>query len=228
MEQRRATVKHWAEELGPTGPGFVVCEQFLDTNLTEGIQEELCSSAVTWVTSEDSTDQTGNPVTQKFDVFSHKLSYGDQDILQDLPTFKSLGSLIVKEVVQPLSATFPFLKSWEPDEITAQRYRSQVGELSWHRDLERHPGIIAVSNIYGSAELGVRQHMETSTVTLNEGDVLLLRAPLLFDEQPVGGDVRPQHAVTAILGSKHRISVTVRANRYPQRRIKNFYYNNWQ
>ena len=228
MERRDREVEYWADELGPYGPGYVVCRQLLAPTLAKGIAEELEDPALEWEVSKDSTDQMGNPVLQTFDVYSYKLSFGDQENIQTMPNFTSLGDLVMSDVVKPLATFFPPLSSWQPDEITAQRYRNNVGKLSWHRDLNRHPGIIAVSNITGSAELSVRQHMQTSAVTLEEGDVLLLRAPLLFDEQPVGGDVRPQHAVTDVAGSKDRISVTVRANRFPQRKIKNFHYSNWR
>ena len=222
-------VEYVAHKLGPEGPGFVQLTECIPPETNEQIATELSPQNVPWVPQYNRYEnQRGIEVKQAFDVFAHKYGRGDQAIMERLPAFNSLGSLVTKQIVEPLTEYFQSLKTWELDELSAQRYPHAKGVLTWHRDLARHPGIIAICNITGEATLSARDtHHQECPMFLMPGDVVVLRAPGLFDKNLIEGSIRPEHAVTNIHGSDDRISITARANSSPDQPIKNFYYHNW-
>jgi hypothetical protein len=216
-----------ADQLGPEGPGYARIGSMIPAEVYNEVCAEL-NDALPWQPQYNRyRNQRGITVEQAFDVFAHKYSRGSQEMLTKLPAFHSLGSLVTSRLVEPLSEYFPSLTAWNVDELSAQRYKAETGILTWHRDLARHPGVIAICNITGGAVIGVRHQKEESCVVLQPGDVLALRAPGLFDASGLSEDIRPEHAVLSAGGKQGRISVTARANNNPAQPIRNFSYYNW-
>lgn len=221
-------VEFAAHKLGPEGPGFVHIPNLIPHDTNKQIAAELTELHLPWTRQFNNVENDEGHVVQRFYAFAHKYGRGDQALLEKLPTFNSLGKLITKEVVEPLAEMFPSLKTWELDELTAQRYPHDEGVITWHRDLARHPGVIATGNIVGEATLSVRDlQFQDRPIFLMPGDVVVLRAPGLFDKSLIEGDIRPRHAVTSLHSKGDRISITARANSIPDEPIKNFYYHNW-
>lgn len=215
-----------AEDLGPDGPGYFLIETGMPSELLSSLYNEIKDSPLPWHPQYNSfTNARGVVVDQAFEVFAHKLSHGSQEALNQLPAIRALGNFVVSEIVEPLSDSFPSLKDWQIDEVAVQRYRTVEGGLSWHKDLERHPGLIPIFNLIGKACLNIRSdghHM--TTVPLIPGDVVLLRAPGLIDADK---EMRPEHAVSRVKGIHGRVSATFRANNRPDEPIDNFRYHNW-
>lgn len=191
------------------------------------IVKELSEPSTPWYQQYNTfVNQRGVTVSQRFEVYAHKYSHGSQEDIAVRPNLHRLASFVVDNITQPLSKYFPSLQVWEADEVSAQKYLDTEGHLTWHRDLERHPGVIAICNIVGKAMLGIKHNpKDTSVASLESGDILLLRAPGLYDSDV---ELRPEHAVMSVKGPNDRISVTLRDNTRPDDPIPNFRYHNWE
>jgi hypothetical protein len=217
-----------AVQLGPQGPGFIACHEVIDSVTIQATSQELAQPTVPWEKSTTSfTDQQGRHGEQQFDVFGHKLSRGDQTILQNMPAFRSLTDFVTQQIVKPLEPHFRGLIGWEADEITAQRYPAGFGKLDFHHDNARHTGLIAICDVTGSALLHVEYAGTARVINFGPSDIVLLRAPGLFAASLVDGDIRPRHAVNQVTSEGHRTSATIRANKWPNRPIRDFHYHNW-
>jgi len=214
-------------DLGPEGVGFSVLEELIPDGIVDQAYTNLDDSLPWYEQHNSFRNRRGVMVHQNFEVFGHKLSRGSQEMLVHLPFIQALGHVVTTEVVEPLGEHFPSLQSWEADECVAQKYKDQEGYLTWHKDLERHPGIIVIANILGIGKLSARRHEHSKIhqTDLYPGDILLLRAPGLY---PAKLDVRLEHAVDTVHGPNGRISVTYRANLLPDEPIEDFHYHNWQ
>ena len=128
----------------------------------------------------------------------------------------------MQSLVRSLGVVYPTLLDWEPDEAVAQRYDESQG-LTWHKDLERHPGVIASFSISGTAELHHRMRDgKGDHISLKPRDLVLVRG---MDLHGVWyHDLRPEHDVRNVEGD--RISLTFRANTRPDDPIDGFQYNN--
>lgn len=214
-----------AEQLGPDGSGYSLQAEAITRRYLEPALQELQEAPLPWWPQYNSfTNARGITVHQAFDVFAHKFSRGSQKILEHIPALHSLTDLVIATQVDPLAKVFPSLRGWEPDELSIQRYPRQDGGLSFHKDLARHTGVIIICSLTGEAELHVKTQTQIERVACHAGDVLLLRAPGLFETTE---DTRPEHAVSTVRGSETRISATLRANNKPNEPIPNFSYNNW-
>lgn len=119
------------------------------------------------------------------------------------------------------------LGTWRAVDTVVQKY-VETDYLTAHRDLTRHPYLIASFTLLGSATFELLESREGSvykTLHPKQGDLLLLRAPGLNPELKT--DSRPFHRVTKILaGDSCRISVTFRDNLTPGNPIPGFTYHN--
>jgi len=216
-----------AEQLGPDGPGFYLVERLIPTQLLTEVNQDL-ELPLDWFAQYNSFVNDRNVVVdQAFEVFAHKCSRGPQEFIDRLAGISKLGDLVTTELVEPLQMYFPSLTGWQIDEMVAQHYQDNIGELTWHMDLARHPCLIVICNVVGQATLKLRQLGSKSSETkveLAPTDVLMLRATDLFDSQ---AELRPEHAVSQTSGEFGRTSVTFRANSQPDKQIRGFYYHNW-
>jgi hypothetical protein len=100
------------------------------------------------------------------------------------------------------------LESWDPDEVTVQRYRPDSTGISVHRDGKRHRYLVAILTLEGSARLRQCSDREGTTIRAwdaDAGSLVLLRGPGLAGTD----DDRPLHAVDGPRGAP-RTSFTLR------------------
>ncbi len=119
----------------------------------------------------------------------------------------------------------PALAHWSAKDVVIQKYGKEGG-LSGHMDLKRHPHVIVIWTLVGSARielLETRYGPVTKTFYPNPGDLLLLRGtgPADMPEE------RPFHRVSGNLLDDHRISATFRDNTTPEKVIPQFSYTNF-
>lgn len=159
-------------------------------------------------------------VIQKFD------RYAFLHMPVGMPFLRQL-QLATAELVQGNGKHYPQLFSWNAIDIVIQRYGPD-GILTGHKDLARHPYIIASFTLTGSCRFEVletRDGRVTKSIQPKPGDLVLLRAPGLAS--PFGVDDRPFHRVSGALDSRvPRTSVTFRDNLSPGRTIHGFTYLN--
>jgi len=219
-----------AHDLGPEGPGFAVLpDAYPEGNLVE-LQDELTNPELVWRQQSDVLAKSGR-IKQVFSTFAHKLSQGDQAAIAKMPAFAAVAEFAAAQIASPLESYFPPLKTWEADEITAQKYPGITGELSGHFDLERHPGVIVTLNAVGTGILGVESRLSPHYITeflMRPGSLFVQRGPGLFNEELlIGARMRQKHSVSTT-DPAGRTSVTVRANNRHTEPIKGFFYHNWQ
>jgi len=115
--------------------------------------------------------------------------------------------------------------NWRGREVAINRYVAGGG-LTAHRDFKWHPDVLAIWNVCGTCTFEVLETREGPVVQTyypQPGDLILLRGAGPADD-PV--DRRPFHCVRNIESSGPRISVTIRHNTDPDRRIEKFAYAN--
>lgn len=121
------------------------------------------------------------------------------------------------------------LAAWEAKDTIVQKYGLQGG-IGSHRDLARHPGVVMIATIAGSARFML--HGDTrdgAPIAVHEpraGDVMLLRGPGLRGGAGGGTDERPFHSVSGALGPEPRISISFRDNLDPEKLLRGFSYRN--
>jgi len=224
MSNLETQINWAANELGPEGPGAVQLANFVNPAILYPARKELSNPHLPWYEQHNSfINDRGIEVQQYFEVFGHKLSRGSQEILARLPAVCMLGNIVTSQLIEPLQVFFPSLESWQMDEFAVQRYSGEMGKLTWHKDLKRHPGLVVILNLIGNAMVHTRHSLFERDFVLSTGDVLLVRAPELY---PSDEDIRPEHSVE-IIGDLTRTSVTFRANNKPTVPIKGFRYHNW-
>ena len=221
------SIENLAYELGPEGRGIGVMWQFMDRDYTDAINQELADPELPWYKQTGFMNKAGKWIDQNFEVFALKLTRGDQETYAHMQAYHSLAGFVTENVVEPLAEHFPSRETWGADELSSQRYPDKVGELSWHFDLERHTGIIAICSVDGQAVLSAQTRLGVFNFELHPGDIAVLRAPGLFDAGLVDGPFRPRHAVTEILGDQPRTSITIRDNNLPDTKPDRFEYANW-
>lgn len=101
---------------------------------------------------------------------------------------------------------------YRPTEVMAQRYTAAGCGVTAHRDQRRYVGVIAIATLEGEATFrvldSIKRQRETATWTAKPGDLVLLAASDLADEE----DRRPVHSVEGP-ASGQRTSITFRHNR---------------
>lgn len=131
-------------------------------------------------------------------------------------------------LVRSARKSFPQLATWQAYDTMVHKY-SSTDFLGAHRDLERHPQVIAIYTVTGECkfELLTSHDGEVTKVFYpTPGDLLLLRAPGLSG---CAEDDRPVHRVSGnMLPGRHRISVTFRGNLRPNKPIPGIVFQNWK
>lgn len=229
-EQRKALEFFGSAQrsLGSKAEGVMHIPGFLSEGECSEVYMDLTGEQVAWRNARTTfTNKRGAVVTQNFEVFALKLQQGDQTVVDKVPSVRPLADK-VERVVCSLAALFPSLTDWQADEAAAQRYDDQKPQgLTWHLDLARHPGIIAIVNVSGRTTLNYRRlHREVAgpphSLNVHLGDMVLLRASGLL----AGPGLLPEHGVS--YSSRDRISLTFRDNLRPNDPIVGFEYDNWQ
>lgn len=132
------------------------------------------------------------------------------DDLPARPAVRALREAVVA-AVRARAPTIPGLDAWWPDEATVQRYAPGSAGITTHLDGRRHPYLVAILTLEGSATL--RQCSDRAGTTLHAwdadaGSLVLLRGPGLAGVE----DGRPLHAVEGPRDGR-RTSLTLRATR---------------
>jgi hypothetical protein len=211
--------------LGPEGSGVLHIPAGLSELECDHLYDRLVHPAVKWLDSQEViTNERGMEVNQKFSTYALKLQHEAGDAKAPRRGILALATR-VQSFVRSLSAVYPALGVWKIDEAVAQRYDGGDVGLTWHKDRERHPGVIVTASISGSADLYHRtKGMSEGIIHLERGDLVVVRATGLHSDY--FGDLRPEHAVHNVQGD--RISLTFRANSRPDDPIPDFPYNNWE
>lgn len=144
--------------------------------------------------------------------------------VEGMPRLNELR-LQTEVVVRSAGAMIANLDAWEAKDIVIQRY-SQDGYLSGHRDLKRHPGVIAIYTVVGSCifeMLAGREGPVLESHQVYPGDLILLRGANASEDKKYP---RPFHRVGGSVSDRYRISATFRDNDCPEKPIAGFSYRN--
>lgn len=138
----------------------------------------------------------------------HRVLVGEQ--ITARPAVRALREAVVA-AVRRHAGEIGGLEAWWPDEATIQRYGPGSTGISAHLDGRRHPYLVAIVTLEGSARL--RHCSDRSGTTLrawdaDAGSLVLLRGPGLDGAD----DGRPLHAVDGPRDGR-RTSLTLRARR---------------
>lgn len=210
----------YAELADVERPGAVLVPGFLDQAAVDDIGSE--AAGFPWVDNHMTfVNARGITVVQNYDSCAIKLSRGDQTWREAMPAIVA-GAQMITERVVALADGFPSLKGWTPDEITFNRYDAELG-LGFHKDQTRFRQMIAILTIDGVCDLAVRHEQGESTITTHPGDLVLMRAPGLFDSET---DIRPDHAVINVQ-TPTRLSMMLRANDRPDEPLPGQTFMNW-
>ena len=149
--------------------------------------------------------------------------------------------LAIQALLRSAHSVCPALASWRALDIVVQKY-AKDGGLGGHRDLSRHPLIIASFTLTGRCRfelLADRQGPVLETLQPYPGDLVLLRAQGLrephdsaLENDPcvvgdfLADDDRPFHRVSGAITATPRVSVTFRDNLQPDKPITGFSYTN--
>lgn len=167
-------------------------------------------------------NKRGLTIVQNYFSHSLKLDQGDQAWREQMPATN--GAIIkIRKFVQSLWDHYPSLIDWRPTEVTFHRYDRSVG-LSRHRDSKRFIGVIAIASLDGECDLGIHRKGRTTLYPTSPGDLILLRAPGLFNTDE---DLRPDHSVVNIR-TRLRTSMTLRQDSEPDKALPNSYFDNWR
>lgn len=233
--------------LGKQGCGAVALKSLLDEDFRKELMEEIEDpDKVIWRDAgETYTNDRGVLVEQNHDVFALKLSRGDQSQRVWVPKMDQLH-VATQSLVRSVGDLYPSLVKWRADEMSYHRYYDAEKGLTFHRDNLRFTGVIAVVSVLGECDFQVidRDELEvgvdpetgkkkvlswdwrnTYNIPTTPGDVVLTRAPGLFDEMDNDKD-RPEHAVLNVRVLP-RISFMLRANNKPEDSSYGFTYHNW-
>lgn len=161
-------------------------------------------------------------VRQRFDRFAYLHKPVGMPHLERL-------QVATTQLIRSGSELFPQLKDWEAVDTVVQRY-DYNGFLTAHRDLIRHPYVIASFTVSGRCRFDVLESRSgpiTKTMYPEAGSLILLRAPGLSNENPE--NERPFHKLTGALDENiFRIAVSFRHNLNPEANISGFSYCNQQ
>lgn len=138
----------------------------------------------------------------------HRVLAGD-----DIPARPAVHALreAVAAAVRAHAPTVGGLEAWWPDEATVQRYAPGSAGITAHLDGRRHPYLVAIVTLEGSAPLRQCSDREGTTLRAwdaDAGSLVLLRGPGLDGAE----DGRPLHAVDGPRDGR-RTSLTLRATR---------------
>lgn len=159
------------------------------------------------------------PVRQDFERFAFL------GCIPGMPVLESLR-VATETMVKLAREAMPQLAEWRAMDTVVQKYSCQGG-LGSHRDLKRHPDLIAIYTISGSCLLELLDRRDGNVLlsfSPGPGDLILLRGWIAGSSS----DARPFHRVSGNLGSGSRVSVTFRDNDDPTRPIEGFSYGNVQ
>ncbi|MEI9913859.1 MAG: hypothetical protein WDN66_02535 [Candidatus Saccharibacteria bacterium] len=205
------------------GRGVIRIPNFVDDKLLfEAQLEVLNPDLMTWRDNHKTfINDAGRTIIQNYDVYSLRLSQGDQSPFERIPNLVGVADN-VKKFVRSLGNVFPALVDWEPDDMSIHRYDKpkDVG-LSSHRDHSCFKRIIAIAAIHGTADYLIDD--EPNFERVFAGDLLLLRAPGLIRSDK---DTRPFHSVSGIY-TAGRISLTLRDDDGPDSLPERYHYENW-
>jgi hypothetical protein len=137
---------------------------------------------------------------------THRVIAGDEILAR--PAIHALREGVVA-AVRAHAGEIGGLEAWWPDEVTVQRYAPGSAGISTHLDGRRHPYLVAIFTLEGSAVL--RQCSDRQGTTLRSwhadaGSLVLLCGPGLLGVD----DGRPLHAVDGPRDVR-RTSLTFRA-----------------
>lgn len=191
--------------------------------LISGMLKELFRSSL----FDETSGLPFKKATEKVGVVNQSFDYCA--FLNEIPDRPHLETLrrATEELVQKTGdALFDeSLQRWFALDVVVNRY-GKNGGLGAHKDLKRHPGVIAIWNIAGSCDFEMLNDRNGEILAVyrpNPGDLILLRGTMPCDGL---GDQRPFHRVSNIGGVGPRISVTVRHNTNPGNPIAGFSYLN--
>jgi len=113
--------------------------------------------------------------------------------LRDYPAIRRLRRELVN-AAHEAADEIAELASWEPNEVSAQRYRADSLGITPHLDLKRYRYLVVIATVQGTADFMLYKNRQGDLVTTwraEAGSLILLRGPGL------GGieDGRPLHAV---------------------------------
>lgn len=222
----------YPELANPEGLGVEIIEGFVSETELEAIYDETQDpEKVDWIDVHSVyTNKRGLTIEQNHYAFALKLSAGDQSPLGRIPETVGLYKR-TQDFITSLSSIFPNLAGWEADELSFHLYDDKEVGLSRHRDNPQFYGLIAILAIDGECDLVITEEdeenhaIEESALHVCPGDLTLLRGPGLIDVGP-DFEVRPEHSVQN-LGSDTRLSMMLRANSRPEKKIEGFHFNNW-
>lgn len=159
-------------------------------------------------------------VKQKFD------RYAFFEQAPDMPKLTEM-QLFAQSLIRLSAEEYPVLSEWTARDIVIQRYGAD-GLLTAHKDLRRHPYLIASFTLTGSCRFELLEKRDgpvVKTMIPEPGDLVLLRAPGLANDKSV--DDRPFHQVSGSLDSGvKRLSLVFRDNHNPDKLINGFRYHN--
>lgn len=240
----RVAVEHG---LGLEGCGAVALRSVLSEEFRLSLVDEIKNpEAIVWQDAGDTyTNARGVVIEQNHDVFALKLSRGSQKHRKKVPYMDQLNGA-TQSLVRSLEPEFPSLAAWKADEMSYHRYYEKEKGLTFHRDNKRFTGLIAVVSVLGECDFQVIDRepsltvideesgkslikewnwKSTYTIPTRPGDVVLTRAPGLFELMDDDED-RPEHAVMNVRVLP-RISFMLRANKRPSDTGYGFQYHNW-
>ncbi|HSX45208.1 MAG TPA: alpha-ketoglutarate-dependent dioxygenase AlkB [Candidatus Saccharimonadales bacterium] len=213
------------DELEPEGSGVLYIPNAISKDECQELYSRLTNPSVEWLDARQKfVNQRGIEVTQNFSTYALKMSQ-----LTDVDSEAEIGIISLarraKSLVHSLDGIFPMLANWEVDEAVAQRYDQGETGLTWHKDNERHQGLIVSASISGQAEIYHRMYEteEPKKLYVGPGDMIILRGGFLHGSWY--HDLRPEHRVDNVIDD--RISLTFRANNRPNEPIPGVSYNNW-
>lgn len=163
------------------------------------------------------------------DIATVKQNFDRYAFFEEAPGMPLLSQmqLFTQSLIRLSAADYPILAEWTAKDIVIQRY-GQDGLLTAHKDLRRHPYLIASFTLTGSCRfelLDNRNGKITKTMIPEPGDLVLLRAPGLANDKSV--DDRPFHQVSGSLDPRvPRLSLVFRDNHNPDTPINGFTYHN--
>lgn len=204
----RCDVAEAMEEMQATGVAFV------PAMLKEDFRKRLADE-VEKLSFKRATEVVG-VVRQAFDYCAFLGTVPDNPCLE---TIRCATQELVRRAGEKLAD--PGLMNWFGREVAVNRY-GRDGGLGAHRDLKRHPDVLAIWNVCGSCDfemLSDREGHVLKSFQPHPGDLVLLRG--------MGSpDRRPFHRVSNVIGEGPRISVTVRHDTDPDNLIAGFTYAN--
>lgn len=210
--------EHCAHGLGPNGPGVLHFGKVIDNEHIDAVQSEINDPMhITWRDNRSvHTNARGKQIYQNYDSYALKLSHGDQEMVDKLPTTKGLVIAIENLIRYDLAGTFPSLDTWKADEMVLHRYDPDTVGITHHRDQKRFWGIIALMTLEGESQFSIEGG---EPITRKPGHLLLMRGHGLYKSEE---EIRPLHGTS---GSS--TSLIVRASTEPDKQHKGFTYDNW-